>query len=91
MHGGHILIDARPAIRCLDALFDWIANPPALEEIAWGTEWERLPAGPLTATGGPRDDFDTKGMELVQLADAVLKDPTVGFLIFTFTLEDDEN
>ncbi|KLO13120.1 hypothetical protein SCHPADRAFT_904525 [Schizopora paradoxa] len=75
LHGGHILLDARPALRALDSLFGWIVDPPVLEDIAWGTEWERLPVGPLTATGGPRDDFDTKGMELMQRAGAIMRDP----------------
>ncbi|KLO13119.1 hypothetical protein SCHPADRAFT_383803 [Schizopora paradoxa] len=75
LHGGHILLDAYPSLKCLNSLFGWIANPPVLGEIDWGTEWERLPAGPLTATGGPRDDFDTKGMELLQRAGAIMSDP----------------
>ncbi|KLO13121.1 hypothetical protein SCHPADRAFT_940690 [Schizopora paradoxa] len=81
LHGGHLIIDARPALRCLNALFDWIANPPALDEISWGTEWERLPVGPLAATGGPRDDFDTKGMELLQRAGAIMMDPVPSLAI----------
>ncbi|KLO13118.1 hypothetical protein SCHPADRAFT_928793 [Schizopora paradoxa] len=82
LHGGHIILDVRPALRCLNALFDWIVtNPPGLAEIAWDTEWERLPVGPLTATGGPRDDFDTKGMELLQRAGALMMDPLPGLAI----------
>ncbi|KLO13116.1 hypothetical protein SCHPADRAFT_928791 [Schizopora paradoxa] len=84
LHGGHIILDVRPALRCLSALFDWImTNPPVLAEIAWGTEWKRLPAGPLTATGGPRDDFDTKGMELLQRAGALMMDPDPSLSINT--------
>ncbi len=78
LHGGHILLDARPALRCLNLLFDWIVKKPAeLAEATWGTEWKRLPAGPLIATGGPSDDFDTKGLELLQHAAGLMMDTTV--------------
>ena len=78
LHGSHILLDARPALRCMNLLFDWIVNtPPELAQAAWGTEWERLPAGPLTATGGARDDFDTEGLKLLQHAGQIMMDSTV--------------
>lgn len=48
MHGQHAVMDARPTLRGLDLLLGWIADPPKgqLEDLDWGEEWVRLPAGP---------------------------------------------
>lgn len=79
MHGQHAVMDARPTLRGLDLLLGWIADPPKeqLEDLDWGEEWVRLPAGPVTSTGGPREDWETKGVELLQESARVRMDPIV--------------
>lgn len=79
MHGSHAIMDARPTLRTLDVLLGWISSPPTvpLDALAWGTEWKNLPAGPITATGGPSDTWSTKGVELVQEVGQALMNPVV--------------
>ncbi|KAL5513580.1 hypothetical protein ACEPAH_3979 [Sanghuangporus vaninii] len=75
IYGPHTLMDARPALRCLDTLLGWIANPPSekLDELPWGTEWQSLPAPPIAATGGIRDDWDTSGVEVMREIGEILQ------------------
>ena len=72
-------MDARPTLRGLDYILEVIANPPAdrLEDLNWAEEWTRLPVGPVTATGGPRDDWDAKGVDLLQESIRVRMNPVV--------------
>lgn len=89
MHGPHTIMDARPTLRGLDLMLGWIVDPPKdrLEDLNWGEEWTRLPAGPVTATGGPRDDWETKGVELLKESTRVRMNPVVSFsfsFIFLF-------
>jgi hypothetical protein len=37
-----------------------VANLP------WGTEWRNVPLGPVSATDGPREDWDIAGVELLK-------------------------
>ncbi|KIJ46657.1 hypothetical protein M422DRAFT_226621 [Sphaerobolus stellatus SS14] len=68
MHGPHTMMDAWPTLKNLDKLLEWIADPPdiPLSSLAWGDEWKNLPAGPMTATGGAREDWDTRGVKLLE-------------------------
>ena len=79
MHGPHTIMDARPTLRGLDYILEVIANPPAdqLEDLNWAEEWTRLPVGPVTASGGPRDDWDVKGVDLLQESTRVRMNPVV--------------
>ena len=79
MHGPHTIMDARPTLRGLDYILEVIANPPAdrLEDLNWAEEWTRLPVGPVAATGGPRDDWDAKGVDLLQESTRVRMNPVV--------------
>lgn len=79
MHGPHTIMDARPALVCLNTILQWIAFPPdeRLADLTWGTEWERLPPGPLAATGGARDDWDESGVQLMQEVGNIMMDPNV--------------
>lgn len=91
MHGPHTIMDARPTLRGLDLMLGWIVDPPKdrLEDLNWGEEWTRLPAGPVAATGGPRDDWETKGVELLKESTRVRMNPVVSFsfsFIFLFFL-----
>lgn len=68
IHGPHSLMDARPTIRTLNLMLLWMIDPPSGPRLEWGNEVGRLPVGPLTATGGPREDWDMKGVELMTQA-----------------------
>ncbi|EIW74062.1 hypothetical protein CONPUDRAFT_67887, partial [Coniophora puteana RWD-64-598 SS2] len=65
MHGPHLIMDAKPIMRLLDFILQHVVDPtsgPGIGE--WGEEWRNLPVGALTATGGARDDWDTRGVAL---------------------------
>jgi len=65
-------MDARPTLRAFANLLERICQDPikALDDLPWGTEWKNLPAGPVTATGGPRDEWEKGGLEMIQKAQA---------------------
>ena len=79
MHGPHTIMDARPTLRALDYMLEVIADPPAdrLEDLNWGEEWTRLPVGPVAATGGPREDWDVEGLQLLQETTQIRLNPIV--------------
>ena len=82
LHTAHCTVDAKPALNALSLLLGWMTWPePGLElgDLAWGTEHKNLPPGPVTATGGPREDWGTNGMALVQKFQAIYADQTVRF------------
>lgn len=87
MHGPHTIMDGRPVLRCLDALLGWVVNPPAVapEDLQWGEEWKKLPACPIAATGGTRDDWDTAGVALMKELDELLVHPVVSHPILIYT------
>ena len=68
LHSSHSVMDARPGMNALSLLLEWVTTPDmgSVEELAWGTEHKNLPPGPITVTGGPREDWSTKGTELVE-------------------------
>ena len=70
IYGPHSIMDLRPTIRCLNMILSYIAEPPSPAEsssqLDWGSEVKRLPVGMMTATGGPKEDWDTKGVELLE-------------------------
>ncbi|KAI0052058.1 hypothetical protein FA95DRAFT_1511280 [Auriscalpium vulgare] len=69
-HGSHTLMDARPTFGALSLLLEFMTDDTLgpLEEWGWGTEWAALPVGPVTATGGPREDYEGAGMALMKRA-----------------------
>ena len=79
MHGPHTIMDGRPVLRCLNAIINWIVDSPAVapEDLNWGEEWKKLPACPIAATGGPRDDWDTAGVTLMKELDDLFMYPIV--------------
>ena len=79
LHSSHSVMDARPGMNALSMLLEWITTPDlgSVNELAWGTEHKNLPPGPITMTGGPREDWNTKGMELVEKFLAISTDQTV--------------
>ncbi|KAG1747111.1 uncharacterized protein EDB91DRAFT_68611 [Suillus paluster] len=72
-HGPHAIMDGGPTLNAFALMFQWMTNDtiePA-EKLPWGTEWYNLPLGPVGATGGPREDWDIAGVELLkQLSDS---------------------
>jgi hypothetical protein len=87
MHGPHTIMDGRPVLRCLNAILEWVVNPPtdAPEDLNWGEEWNKLPACPIAATGGPRADWDTNGLALMKELDDLLVHPVVSRLNLNVT------
>lgn len=85
MHGPHTIMDGFRVLRGFNLILDWIAQPPQDENkvLAWGTEWQYLAAGPITATGGPRMDWDTIGIDLMEKTKKVWMNPIVGASLFT--------
>ncbi|KAH9934333.1 uncharacterized protein B0H18DRAFT_1092755 [Fomitopsis serialis] len=67
VHGPHTILDGIPTIAAFSSIFEWMANPERepVDSLQWGREWQNLPPGPVTATGGPRPEWKTKGMALV--------------------------
>ncbi|PIL29515.1 hypothetical protein GSI_08323 [Ganoderma sinense ZZ0214-1] len=82
LHAAHSIIDGRPGLNALSLLLEWMtaSDLPGVDELAWGTEHRNLPPGPINATGGPREDWGTKGAELVErfLANAADQDNSHG-------------
>ncbi|PIL29518.1 hypothetical protein GSI_08326 [Ganoderma sinense ZZ0214-1] len=81
-HTVHSIADAKPALNALSLLLEWMAAPEVRvgdgpgEDLAWGTEQKNLPPGPVTVTGGPREDWGTNGMALIQKFQTVFVEPT---------------
>ncbi|KAM5545231.1 hypothetical protein V8D89_001342 [Ganoderma adspersum] len=80
LHSLHSIADAKPALNALGLLLEWMATAPRdsekVEDLAWGTEAKNLPPGPVTVTGGPRADWGTNGMALIQKFQTVFADQT---------------
>ncbi|KAH7887284.1 hypothetical protein F5I97DRAFT_1859232 [Phlebopus sp. FC_14] len=66
-HGPHAIMDGWPTLHALALMFGWMSDaagsPSTLE---FGTEWMNLPVDPITATGGPRDNWESAGIQLLQ-------------------------
>ncbi len=79
LHASHSVIDARPGLNTLSLLLEWMTTPGLadIDELAWGTEHKNLPPGPITITGGPREDWNTNGTTLVERFLAASGDETV--------------
>ncbi|KAH9922555.1 hypothetical protein B0H21DRAFT_701472, partial [Amylocystis lapponica] len=72
-HGPHTIMDGRPTINAFSLMFEWLAQTTLepLDVLHWGTEWKNLPVGPVTATGGPRANWETDGVALLIQAEAL--------------------
>ena len=81
-HGTQSLLDAKPNLKAFELLRKWVLEPSLapLEELEWGTEWTKLPAGPITASGGPREEWAEKGIPLLQHIGAAMANPIVSTL-----------
>lgn len=72
-HGPHAIMDGVPTLNAFALMFQWMTSDTAepAERLPWGTEWLNLPLGPVNATGGPREDWDVAGVDLLkQLSDS---------------------
>jgi hypothetical protein len=66
MHGTHAIMDAPTTVRAFKMLCEWmVMSTISLDALEWGEEWKNLPEGPVTRTGGPREDFEGQGMALL--------------------------
>ncbi|EMD33939.1 hypothetical protein CERSUDRAFT_117467 [Gelatoporia subvermispora B] len=75
-HGVHSIIDAKPTLDAFSLIFKSLANPGYFPGLGWGQEWKQLPVGPITATGGPREGWDTAGVSLFAKLGAAYENPT---------------
>ncbi|TBU55419.1 hypothetical protein BD310DRAFT_856793 [Dichomitus squalens] len=77
-HGTHALMDAHPTIVALSLLLEYMtsADLPDIAGLSWGTEWENLPAGPITSTGGRRAEWDVDGNALMAKVVGIYSNPT---------------
>ncbi|KAG1821837.1 uncharacterized protein BJ212DRAFT_925691 [Suillus subaureus] len=67
-HGPHAIVDGGPTLNAFALMLQWMTNDAteSAENLPWGTEWHNLPLGPVSATGGPREDWDVAGIELLK-------------------------
>ena len=79
LHSSHSIVDAKPGLNALSLLLEYITTPglTRVSDLAWGTEHKNLPPGPITITGGPREDWGTNGTALVERFLAASADQTV--------------
>ncbi|KAI8980042.1 hypothetical protein BD414DRAFT_108089 [Trametes punicea] len=77
-HGSHSIMDAKPTIRALSNLLEWVTDPEPLplSAIAWGTEYQNLPPDPIAATGGLREDWQASYASLTRTIGRILDLPT---------------
>ncbi|KAG8902469.1 hypothetical protein FRC00_006683, partial [Tulasnella sp. 408] len=77
-HGSHALLDGAGALTTFNLFFKDIASledDAVLEQLKWAEEVKNLPVGPVAASGGPKEDWDPKGMELLgQVVKALSQD-----------------
>ncbi|KAI1789706.1 hypothetical protein LXA43DRAFT_974127 [Ganoderma leucocontextum] len=66
-HGVHAIMDARASLKASSLLLEWMSDPKigSVADLQWGKEFANLPPGPITATGGPREDWQTHGTALL--------------------------
>ncbi|KAF8548796.1 hypothetical protein OG21DRAFT_1559743 [Imleria badia] len=65
-HGSHAIIDAGPALHALNLMCEWISGEGMDVKIEPSEEWKNLPVDPVTATGGPSEEWKTAGTRLLQ-------------------------
>ncbi|KAF8548798.1 hypothetical protein OG21DRAFT_1489069 [Imleria badia] len=65
-HGSHAIIDAGPALHALNLMCEWISGEGMDVKIEPSEEWKNLPVDPITATGGPSQEWEPAGTRLLQ-------------------------
>ena len=90
LHGTHAVFDASPCLNFFYVLLSYLTDPALCAEgyidgLAWGTEWQNLPPGPIISTGGPKLEWETKGMELLTVIQQNLVPPGVSALVTSLT------
>lgn len=75
LHGPHSIMNARPTINAFSLLMTHmsVSAPPLLTILEWGTEWRNLPAGPVTATGGPCPNWEGEAVPVLAKMGAIDK------------------
>ncbi|KAG2118300.1 hypothetical protein DEU56DRAFT_984772 [Suillus clintonianus] len=61
-HTAHCLADGFTSYNALYRIFDLISTDAhtSIDTLDWGQEWRNLPVGPITATGGPKDGWESE-------------------------------
>ena len=79
LHASHAVTDAKPGLLAISLLLEWMSTPCTVNvaDLPWGTEHRNLPPGPITVTGGPRDDWNKHGSVLMQKVGAFFANQTV--------------
>ncbi|KIO28676.1 hypothetical protein M407DRAFT_22108 [Tulasnella calospora MUT 4182] len=77
-HANHALLDGPGALTTFKLFFKDVArleDDAFLEQLKWGEEVKNLPVGPVAASGGPKEDWDPKGMQMLgQVVKALSQD-----------------
>ncbi|KAG0695030.1 hypothetical protein DFH29DRAFT_814617 [Suillus ampliporus] len=68
-HTAHCLADGFATYNAFYRIFDFISNDahPSINSLGWGQEWRNLPVGPITATGGLKEGWES-GVEALHAA-----------------------
>ncbi|OSX58585.1 hypothetical protein POSPLADRAFT_1049343 [Postia placenta MAD-698-R-SB12] len=71
-------MDGRPTLLAFSLLLSFMSESTVpLADLDWGTEWKNLPAGPVTATGGPRPNWETEAIPLLEKIREIYANPVV--------------
>lgn len=74
-------MDGRPTLLAFSLLLSFMSESTVpLAGLDWGTEWKNLPAGPVTATGGPRPNWETEAVPLLEKIREIYANPVVRIL-----------
>lgn len=80
LHGPHAIMDGRPTLLAFSLLLSFMSESTVpLAGLDWGTEWKNLPAGPVTATGGPRPNWETEAVPLLEKIREIYANPIASY------------
>lgn len=77
-HATHSIFDGQVALdglRFIMSAFTAAPGEPGVDALEWGTEWKNLPAGVVTAVGGPPTNWEGGVAALLKEIDAVAANP----------------
>ncbi|KAG9311327.1 hypothetical protein JVU11DRAFT_8425 [Chiua virens] len=65
-HSSHCILDGGAALNTLTLMCEWMSGKGMEVSVAPSEEWNNLPVDPITATGGPLEEWEVSGVDLVQ-------------------------